>query len=168
MERTGTSYFPKKCPYFRQIPLQNQLKNIPQGSLLFPICIFFIDLDVLLRLHSTFEIFNTKKHILEKFEKMQKKSIFWHIFSSNCCQYWKIEFRCLVYPKTFIFYPKKMKTSERKQFWKIRNCAPLEALWVGGSQTHPDATQICYKLYLHSMRHISKSWYDPNIECLIW
>ena len=62
-------------------------------------------------------------------KKCKKNQFFWHIFSSNCCQYWKIEFRCLVYPKTFIFYPKKMKTSERKQFWKIRNCAPLEALW---------------------------------------
>ena len=62
-------------------------------------------------------------------KKCKKNQFFWHIFSSNCCQYWKIEFRCLVYPKTFIFYPKKMKTSERKQFWKIQNCAPLEALW---------------------------------------
>ena len=28
-----------------------------------------------------------------------------------------------------------MKTSERKQFWKIQNCAPLEALCVGGGVT---------------------------------
>ena len=40
-----------------------------------------IDLDVLLRLHFTFEIFNTKKHIFEKFEKMQQKNIFFaHFF----------------------------------------------------------------------------------------